>query len=400
VARKIALISSHPIQYNAPLFALIAKEPDIELLVFYTWGKESLGPKYDPDFGKEIEWDIPLLEGYNYTFLKNTSKDPGSHHFKGIINPSLNKEIQAWCPDVLWVWGWAFDSHLKALIYFKGKLPVWFRGDSTLLDEPKGFSFKKLARRIFLTWVYRHVDKVYYVGSHNKDYYKKHGLNESQLIYAPHAIDNHRFSDSNGEITKKAIEWRKNLGFQDDDIVLLFAGKFEPRKNPFFLVDLMKALESNKVKLLMVGNGPLEHNLKKALSTNNRVTFMDFQNQSHMPILYRLSDFYILPSLSDTWGLSINEALASGTKVIASSFCGGAIDLIHNDNDNGIVFNPKSDLFAVFDYINLTKNQRIFFEKKHSLLVGHSYDQIIQCVKNVSRRATSNSFSLLFILYF
>ncbi len=381
MARKIALISSHPIQYNAPLFALIAKEPDIELLVFYTWGKESLGPKYDPDFGKEIEWDIPLLEGYNYTFLKNTSKDPGSHHFKGIINPSLNKEIQAWCPDVVWVWGWAFDSHLKALIYFKGKLPVWFRGDSTLLDEPKGFSIKKLARRIILTWMYRHVDKVFYVGTHNKAYYKKHGLKETQLIYSPHAIDNNRFSDPNGDLTKKAFEWRKELGFEDDDLVLLFAGKFESKKNPHFLIELSKKINSSSIRFLMVGNGNLEEDLKRNAKKDPRFVFMDFQNQSQMPVLYKMANFFILPSLgpNETWGLAINEALASGTKAIASSFCGGAIDLINKDN--GMIFNPKSDLMKVCKYINQNENNITSLGERAPLLVGHSYDKIIESIK-------------------
>jgi glycosyltransferase involved in cell wall biosynthesis len=378
---KLAIISSHPIQNNAPLFALLAKETDIDLMVFYTWGESSLGPKLDPDFGKVIEWDIPLLEGYNYTFLNNTSKDPGSHHFKGIINPTLNQEIESWGADIVWIWGWAFDSHLKALRYFKGKKEVWFRGDSTLLDEPKGGSLKKIARRIFLTWVYRHVDKVLHVGSNNKDYFKKHRLKDTQLIYAPHAVDNHRFSDPNGEITKKAIEWRKKLGFHEEDLVLLFAGKFEPRKNPFFLINLIKHLEYYNVKLLMVGNGPLEYNLKKDLYSCNRVTFLDFQNQSQMPILYRLADFFILPSISETWGLAINEALASGTKVIASSFCGGSIDLINKDN--GMIFNPKLDLIKVCNYINQKDNKITSAEKKLSLLVGHSYDKIIEVVKEM-----------------
>ena len=71
--RRLAIITSHPIQYNVPLFALIAQEPNIELMVFYTWGEKSLGAKYDPDFKKKIEWDIPLLEGYNYKFIKNKS---------------------------------------------------------------------------------------------------------------------------------------------------------------------------------------------------------------------------------------------------------------------------------------------------------------------------------------
>lgn len=379
--KKLAIISSHPIQYNAPLFALLAKEKDIDLMVFYTWGESSSSAKYDPDFGKVIAWDIPLLEGYNYTFLNNTSKDPGSHRFKGIINPKLNQEIESWGADIVWIWGWAFDSHLKALCYFKGKIEVWFRGDSTLLDEPIGFSIKKLARRIFLTWVYSHVDKVFYVGTHNKTYYKKHGLKETQLFYAPHAIDNNRFSDSNGEKMKKAREWRKKLGYQDDDIVLLFAGKFEPRKNPFFLIDLIKSLESDKVKLLIVGNGPLENNLRQDLYNRNCVKFLNFQNQSNMPILYRLSDFYILPSLSETWGLAINEALASGTKVIASSFCGGTIDLINKDN--GMIFNPKSDLMEVCKYINQKENDITSLGERASLLDGHSYEKIIESIKKM-----------------
>ena len=63
--KKIAIISSHPIQYNAPFFALLAKEDAIDLKVFYTWGESCLDKKYDPDFGKVIKWDIPLLDGYN-----------------------------------------------------------------------------------------------------------------------------------------------------------------------------------------------------------------------------------------------------------------------------------------------------------------------------------------------
>lgn len=380
---KIAIITSHPIQYNAPLFGLLAKEPEINLMVFYTWGEASLGLRYDPDFGKNIEWDLPLLEGYNYTFVTNTSSDPGSHQFKGIINPSLNQEIEAWKPDAIWVWGWAFDSHLKVMRHFKGKVPVWFRGDSTLLDEPKGFSLKKIARRMFLTWVYRHVDKAFYVGTHNKAYSKKHGLKDNQLVYAPHAIDNNRFSDESGEKTTHAMAWRKDLGFKETDIILLFAGKLEPKKNPKFMLELAMAIETAGVKFLIVGNGILESELKAQTKNDSRYVFLDFQNQSQMPILYRVADFFVLPSLgpSETWGLAINEALASGTKVLASEFCGGAIDLI-NDH-NGLLFNPKTELNKTRNYIlenhDLLKEP---MEQKTSLISDHSYQEIINALNS------------------
>ncbi len=371
-------MTTHPIQYNAPLFALLAKEPEIELMVFYTWGERSMGAKFDPDFGKTIEWDIPLLEGYAYTFVQNISKDPGSHHFKGIINPTLNQEIERWGADVVWIWGWSFDSHFKAMRYFKGKIPVWFRGDSTLLDEPKGFSIKKLARRIFLSWVYSFADTSFYVGTHNKEYFKKHGLQDSQLVYAAHAIDNDRFYDSSGMFKKKALEWRRKLGLLETDTVALFAGKMEPKKNPIYLIELSKKLDQKNMKFLMVGNGLLENKLKEKTANDPRFVFLDFQNQSKMPVLYRMADVFILPSLGpgETWGLSINEALASGTRVIASEFCGGSIDLINHEN--GVIFHPERNFQLIKDFLFNKKNS----QEKQSFLIGHSYIEIIEAVKN------------------
>ena len=379
--KKLAIISSHPIQYNAPLFALLAKEDNIDLKVFYTWGVDSIEEKYDPDFQQNIQWDIPLLEGYQYQFLENTSKDPGSHHFKGIINPELNQEIEKWGADIVWVWGWAFDSHLKALRNFKGKKEVWFRGDSTLLDEPKGFSVKKILRRVFLTWVYRHVDKAFYVGTHNKAYFVKHGLKETQLVYAPHAIDNDRFADLTGEYSNQAKDWRKELGISENQKVILFAGKLETKKNPFFLITLAKELPTNEYKIVFVGSGPLEENLKNQATEN--CIFLGFQNQKMMPIVYRLADVFVLPSLGpgETWGLAINEALACGIPVIASNKCGGAVDLINTET--GFMYNGIN----LMECLNWLQEQ---FKTKQTLIFNstiiqkHSYQTInLALEKNV-----------------
>ncbi len=372
---KLAIITSHPIQYNAPLFDLLARETSFELKVFYTWGESSLGARFDPDFGKIIDWDIPLLEGYSYHFTRNTSKKPGSHSFRGIKNPDLINEIEIWGADIIWAWGWAFHSHLKLIRHFHGKKTVWFRGDSTLLDEPKAFSIKKILRRIFLRWVYKHVDKAFFVGTHNKFYFEAHGLKQNQLIYAPHAIDNNRFLDSSGEKEKKAQKWRADLGFLKDDFVLLYAGKLEPRKNLFFLINLMEAAEDENLKLLIIGNGPLEKELQAKFREDKRVTFLGFINQSEMPISYRVSNLFILSSVNETWGLSINEALACGTPVLASNKCGGAIDLINETN--GLIFDPINGINEVVKYLK-SKKYSIFNDR--SLLLGHDYNDIVKAV--------------------
>ena len=376
--KKIAIISSHPIQYNAPLFALLAKEPEIDLMVFYTWGDAALGPKYDPDFGKVIDWDIPLLDGYNYKFLKNTSKKPGSHHFKGIINPTLIKEIEDWGADIVWVWGWSFDSHLKAMRHFKGKVPVWFRGDSTLLDEPKGFSLKKILRRIFLKWVYSNVDKAFYVGTHNKAYFKAHGLNENQLVYTPHAIDNKRFSYDDELLKQERVQFKAKHGIEENSTVILYAGKLEPRKNPLFLIQMMRNIKSNKFKLIIVGNGPLLPTLNDELKNDERVIFSDFVNQKWMPNLYRIANFLILPSVSETWGLALNEALASGTPIIANDKCGGAIDLINLSN--GYLFNSINIDFKELEKWMNSFNFQKFRTENSDFLERFSFENIVKQV--------------------
>ena len=294
--KRLAIVTTHPIQYYAPLFRLMQKRNAIELKVFYTWGSAVLRNKYDPGFNQAIEWDIPLLEGYEYEFCENISVEPGSHHYKGIDNPHLIRSILEYRATHILVLGWNFKSHLKLLRYFKGKIPVLFRGDSTLLDQPHGFSFKGLARKLYLNWVYGHVDVALYVGSANKAYFKNAGLKEGQLVFAPHAIDNMRFADADGTYEAEAILWRKQLNIKTEELVFLFAGKFEEKKSPAALIRAFKQIKLPHARLLMIGNGELETALRQEAALDDRIIFLPFQNQSRMPVVYRLGNVYVLPS--------------------------------------------------------------------------------------------------------
>ncbi|MFD2917442.1 glycosyltransferase family 4 protein [Psychroserpens luteus] len=343
--KKLAIVSTHPIQYNAPWFKLLAQRQNIDIKVFYTWSQAATTVE-DKTFGKQIEWDIPLLEGYNYEFVENTAKKPGVHHFLGINCPELVNSIKAYKPDTVLVFGWNFKSHLKTLRYFKGKIPVWFRGDSTLLDEVPGVKTK--LRRLVLSWIYKHVDTALFVGDANKAYFLKHGLKEEQLAYVPHAIDNERFNDNeSNQYEQKAAQWRTDLGFFNKDIVVLFAGKFESKKQPEFLMNAI--IEANKnskksLKLVMVGDGPLVKELKQQASTYDFITFVPFQNQTKMPIVYRLGNVFCLPSKGpgETWGLAVNEASSCTRPVIVSDKVGCAEDIL-NKGKNGWVFRHDNE---------------------------------------------------------
>jgi glycosyltransferase involved in cell wall biosynthesis len=402
--KKLAIITSHPIQYNAPLFKLLASRGKIKIKVFYTWS-QAIDKVEDPGFRRIVKWDIPLLDGYDYQVVENTSKTPGTHHRKGIINPGLICEIQKWQPDAVLVYGWNFVSHFQVMKYFKGNIPVLFRGDSTLLDESNNIT--TIVRRLYLKRVYKHIDYALYVGTNNKKYFQKHGLLKNQLVFAPHAIDNDRFSDSSekrynitqepidflkldrkyrmrsehtascnkNRLAYKALEWRRELGYTDTDIVVLFAGKFEPKKNPEILIEAVNQITKSPnrqiTKLLMVGNGILEDKLKAMSKDNNNIKFMPFQNQTKMPILYRVCDIYCLPSVGETWGLAVNEAMASGRPVLVSDKVGCAIDLVKG-NSTGWIF--KHD--DIDDLVN--KLEKLASSKDHLMQMGKNAQEFIE----------------------
>jgi glycosyltransferase involved in cell wall biosynthesis len=381
--KRLAIITTHPIQYNAPLFELLTQRGVIELKVFYTWGKSVLENKFDPGFGKVIHWDIDLLKGYKYNFVQNVSKNPGSSHYKGIDNPTIIKEIELWKADAVLVYGWNFKSHLNCIRYFKGKLPVYFRGDSTMLDEKK--SLKSILRRIFLKWVYSHIDHAFYVGQSNFEYYKKLGLKNNQLIFAPHAIDNSRFI-SNEKSKKQASEIRQTLKINESDFVFLFAGKLEPKKNPELLLESFIAASFEKnIHLVFVGNGELEEHLKSKSNSTN-IHFLNFQNQSSMPGVYELANTFILPSAGpgESWGLAVNEAMANGKSIIVSDKCGCAKNLVF-EHLNGFFFqsqNANELTEKLIEMVELKSTDNKMGEASLEIIKDYTFEKIAKAIEN------------------
>ena len=122
---RLAIITTHPIQYNAPLFRLLSERKNIDLKVFYTWG-QSKDEVYDAKFGAVRSWDIPLTDGYEHEFVYNSSTHPDSNRFWGIINPGLQKKLQLWQPGAVLVYRWSVYSHFKLMQQLGGGLNFFF----------------------------------------------------------------------------------------------------------------------------------------------------------------------------------------------------------------------------------------------------------------------------------
>jgi glycosyltransferase involved in cell wall biosynthesis len=182
------------------------------------------------------------------------------------------------------------------------------------------------------------VDVAIAVGSNNRDYFRWCGLPPERIALAPHSVDTRRFAADAPAHEARARAWRQALSIGPDAIVFLFAGKLQSKKNPFLLLDAFKSLNGGS-HLIFVGNGEMEADLRRRAAASSNVHFLPFQNQSVMPAVYRLGDLFVLPSQGpeETWGLALNEAMASGRGVVASSRVGGARDLVESGK-NGWAF--------------------------------------------------------------
>jgi glycosyltransferase involved in cell wall biosynthesis len=347
---RLAFIVSHPIQYYAPLHQRLARRNDIEIKVFFTWHNGGVAVE-DRGFARTVAWDIPLTDGYAFERVPNRARDPGTHHFFGLHNPSLVAQVCAWHPDAVHVTGWGWLSHVLALRAFHARgIPVLFRGDSHLLDDA-GTSMRRLAKQALLRRVFTWPATFLVVGEANRRYYEAFGVEAERLYPCPHSIDVGRFNAPGAELEREAATWRRALEIPSDRGVVLFAGKFEPKKRPLELMRAMLALPRGRAILIMLGGGELEPAVRTlAASDPERFRVLPFENQRRMPVVYRLADLFVLPSAhGESWGLAVNEAMACGRAVLVSDRVGCAADAV--DPSCGAVFpsyEPRA-LFAALD---------------------------------------------------
>lgn len=392
---RLAIIISHPIQYYAPLYQRLASRTDLQVKVFFTWhaGEKAIE---DHGFRRPVAWDIPLTQGYDWESVPNAAADPGTHHFFGLRNPTLIQRVRAWNPDAVHISGWAWYSHLTALRAFsKIGLPTLFRGDSHLLDPVRNGPRWWLKRAI-LRHVFRWPSMFLTVGSANRAYYETFGVDADRLFLCPHSIDVRRFAEPNDDFERRAAEWRDRLGIDRNRTVLLFAGKFEPKKRPVDLMRAVRTIQNSSVVLVMVGNGELEPEVKAiAASDPERFRVLPFQNQSRMPLVYRLGDVLVLPSLyGETWGLAVNEAMACGRPVVISDRVGCGYDVVDPScgrilkaNDSTGLALALSDLAA--DSLRLRKMRKAAAERAWAFDIGVTERSLVEALRRIDLRQAS-----------
>ncbi len=346
---RLAYLVSHPIQYQAPLLRRIAADPDIALSVFFC-SEISLTGYRDPGFGRRVEWDVPLLDGYDHRFLPAL----GDRRRLGALRPwsyGLARALGAGGFDALWVHGYARLANLAAMASARRRgLKVLLRDEATSISAPRG-AVRRAAKTVFFSGLRPLCDAVLAIGSLNRRYFEANGFAPERIFSMPYAVDNLYFRARAEAAAPEREGLRAALGLAPGRPVILYASKLARRKRPDDLLEAYAALAAHGPRplpyLLFVGDGEMARELRDRASTRGLadVRFLGFRNQSELPALYELCDVFVLPSVFEPWAMVVNEAMNAGRAVIISDQVGAGADLVEHGG-NGMVF-PAGDRAAL-----------------------------------------------------
>jgi glycosyltransferase involved in cell wall biosynthesis len=343
----LTVLATHPIQYQTPVWKALAARGAVPFEVWYLTA-HGVEPSLDAEFGQAFSWDVDTLSGYTHRFPEGTVPSALGSFLSMRLPSDFRRRLAGGTVDALLVPGWHVLACWQAIIMaHRWGIPVWLRGDSN--DLKRDSRAKWLLKRAIIGRLFRRVDRFLCVGASARRLYESYGVDVDRLAWAPHAIDNQRFAAQAGAERPSREALRRRWAIPEDAFCVVFAGKFIPKKRPGDLVGALRLLRElapgRRYHGLFVGAGELGAMLRGQCrvafdaearggpSSESRegappATFAGFLNQTEISQAYVAADALVLPSEHETWGLVVNEALASGLPCIVSDRCGAAEDLV------------------------------------------------------------------------
>ena len=240
----------------------------------------------------------------------------------------------------------------------------------TWAEDRRRWALKEWAKG----WVVRRLfDAVCVGGERTQAYCLGLGFSQQQIWKQFNVVDNEHFASGAERARANAPTLREQLGLPDH--YFMFIGALEPWKNVFFLLDCYARYRRSGGRwgLVVVGVGSRLESLRIRANREQipDVVFAGMKKHVETPAYYGLASCLVLPSLSEPWGLVVNEAEAAGLPVLASNRCGCVPELVHR-GINGYVFEP-TDGEELVRLLHLISDGRLDLER-----MGQSSRQLIQ----------------------
>jgi len=292
----------------------LARKHKVTLLVAKEWAENR----------KELGWEKPNLEGVEVFIAPDDeqinsifdSKPKAIHSFGGIdAFPFVYKALKL-----------AIEKQVKIIIHL----------------EPLNLDGLKGKIRIFKYWLFKlrynkYIDAILVKGFLGRACYEKVGFPKDKIWDWAYFTEDHQelAAASNEDIAKRLPSF-------------LFVGALIDRKNIVPVLEDVIPMASDISKFSVIGVGPLEDEVKKIASINDKIHFLGKKSNNEVKSLMASHDYLILPSLFDGWGAVVNEALMAGTRVIVSNKSGAASLLLNEQRGYVFSLNGNPSFKQVF----------------------------------------------------
>ena len=307
---------------------------DVALQVFFS---SDIGAHVyrDREFGCEIKWDVPVVEGYSHTFLH---RDPKGRNVTawGPGARGLRKKLREFTPDVALFTAYGGRFWIEALVAVRALgVPVMLRHEASD-DAVQRSRVKNVLRSLVLRAFYARVAGFAAIGTAARRHLLRFGVPDEAIGRAPYNVDSDFFAAEAARWLPQRPQLRNELRIPENHVALLFAGKLISKKGVDLVLKAVRLLPleiRERLHWLVLGEGELREGLEREARAvfGDRVHFAGFVNQRELGRWYAAADVMVLPSRArcgETWGLVVNEAFHFGLPAIVSDGVGCQPDLV------------------------------------------------------------------------
>jgi glycosyltransferase involved in cell wall biosynthesis len=339
---RLGVVFTHPTQHHGPLWRKLSEQPNVSLKVLYLSNENQLSG--DSLLGSSSQaWDVDLLSGYEYEYLKQLSGKVQSKQSKRVISPNLINWISTRNFDAIFMQSFVnYSYRLTAALCKLRSIPLIMQNDASMMSDARYSRFRLITMAILYPWMNNLADYWLSCGDHNEIHLRHYGVQDCKIVRGCHPVDGDRFQQIIAAQPEEIQRIRQELSWDGNTILYGFMGKYIDRKNPFEFIDAISQAHhrDSRIRGVLFGGGELNAAINQRIAQlNGEVINYGFVNQSKIPLYFAALDVFACTSWIDPHPLVVSEAMVSGTPPILSDRCGnwGYSDTVRHLY-NGLVY--------------------------------------------------------------
>jgi glycosyltransferase involved in cell wall biosynthesis len=244
--------------------------------------------------------------------------------------------------------------------------------------------------------LYRGADAITVYGPHIEEYLSELGVDDEKISVGWNTVDAEKFTNPGPNRRREILD---DMGIPEDAPVALYVGRHVKAKG---LEDLVNAFEKatsvmdETPYLVLVGDGPLRQKLVNQASGMPNVVFPGYVKNDDLAGYYAIADVFALPSIQthifrEPWGLVVNEAMSSGTAIIATNQVGASAAGVVQDGENGFVIPERNVSVLCEKLVKILSDSALAREMGASAaetIAEYDYDRMVDGFETAIETAT------------